>query len=332
MLSLIKRLSPKKQKNTSNGISAFPPLLTIRSGASSNTATDLDESFYGVLLGATSQLDTELNQFEKKALQQVNSLLQNTKKASDLLPRLPTVLPQVIKASRNQNASAGEIAELIEKDQILVAEVMRLVNSPLYKTRQEITHLKQATVMLGQEGLKQLITSAMIRPLFNASSGHFVKLSYKLLWEHSEKTAISARQLCQADEALNFNAFLGGILSNMGFIAGFNNLDSIFDGTQSPNSKLFNQKFTQLCRAITASIARSWRLPDEVCQSFQELAFPENNNQPSPLSTILYTADHIAKAQILADRINLDLSDTSILLNGKPCVDCLQGLNAINVT
>jgi HD-like signal output (HDOD) protein len=286
--------------------------------------------FFGVTLGSTSRIDTGLNGFEKKVLGQLQTLVQKSSQASSLLPRLPTILPKVIQALRDEESSAPQIAELIEQDHILVAEVMRLVHSPYYKTRQEITSLKQATVMLGREGLRQLVASAIVRPMLNTHGGHFVKLSSRLLWDHAEKTALGSSLLCKADEELRFYAYLAGLLQNMGFTVGFAVLDNIFDGTEAPNSKQFLFEFIMLCRKLSVAIVRSWSLPEMLCEAVRMQSLSDSDNNASSLANTLYIADHIAKAQILSQRLSLDPAKTSILLNRKPCEDCIKCLEAID--
>ncbi len=332
MLNFKKRFSSLKKGTNNNGQdSGFPPNIVFKSGASSINATEVDNLFFGVLLGATSQVDRELNDFEKTALQQLNSLVQKNQQASKLIPRLPSVLPKVIQALREEDASADQISGLIEQDHILVGEVMRLVNSPYYRTRQEITSLKQATVMLGREGLRQLVASAIVRPLMIANSGHFVKLSSKMLWEHSEKTAMAIVKQCSEGEEQRFYAYLAGILQNIGFTVGFTVLDSIFDGTQAPNSKLFLQQFVVLCRELSAAIATSWILPSQISDTFITMAHPLDHPEVSSLETTLFITDRMVKAQILGSRINFAPSSARILINGKPCESCLKTLESINL-
>lgn len=320
----------RKMDNNEKDLQGFPPALVFKSGPCTISAGELDELFFGVLLGTTSQIDTELNQFETKVLQQLQSLLQNKQQASKLLPRLPTVLPKVIQALREEDNSAAEIASLIEQDHILVAEVIRLVNSPVYRTRQEITSLKQATIMLGREGLRQLVASAIVRPLLNSGSGHFVKISSKALWEHSEKTAMTASQQCQENEEMRFYAYLAGVLQNIGFMVGFSTMDSIFDGTQAPNSKQFRQQFVKLCRELSAAIASNWSLPESLCEAFKIQAQLADTQNDSSLSTNLYIIDRIVKVHLLEERLKFDPDSAQILLNNRPCEFCLSCLQTFS--
>ena len=330
MLNIRKRFSALTKNGNNKHASAFPPHMVFKSGVNSISGTDIDEQFYGVLLGATSRIETELNPFEKNALQQITGLIQKKEQAAKLIPRLPTILPKVIQALRIETVTADEIASLIEQDHVLVGDVMRLVNSPYYRTRQEITSLKQATIMLGREGLRQLVASAIVRPLMISNSGHFAKLSSRQLWEHSEKTALAVVQQCTEDEEMRFYAFLAGILQNIGFTVGFNALDSIFDGSHAPNSKQFLQLFIARCRELSAEIAKNWSLPDAVCEAFETMIDPTQHPEAPRLATTLYIADRIAKAQMLGPRVKFDASNAKILLNRKSCDSCLETLGKID--
>lgn len=327
MFDFLKNLSASKAKTGSNS-SSFPPKLVFRSGATNYTANDLDDVFYGVLLGATSRINAPLNPFEQDSLRQLNSIAQIANTA-DVLPRLPAILPKLIGLLREENSSTEDIAKLIEQDQILVADVIRLVNSPYYRTRQKITSLKQATVLLGRDGLQQLVSGALLRPLMNIDTGHFVKLSARLLWDHAQKTALATSRLDLQDEELRFFAYLSGILQNLGFIVGCMQLDKKFDGSHSPNSIEFLRSFVKACRGLSATIALNWQLPPNVIETLETLATLNDKSNHSPLTTTVYTADYIAKTQILADRIHLNPEKIIILLNNQPCNECLDSYNSI---
>lgn len=80
------------------------------------------------------------------------------------LPRLPTVLPQLLRALRNDRAGGGELAKMIGRDPLMVGEIMRVTNSAHYRQAQPISSLQHAVVLLGQDGLRQVITQHAMKP------------------------------------------------------------------------------------------------------------------------------------------------------------------------
>jgi HD-like signal output (HDOD) protein len=323
---------PKKKALNREALTLFPPDLVLQNGNIIVTAESLDEKFHGLLLGAHSSINTDLNQFESTVLKEIKDLLQHSAKSSDILPRLPLIVPKVMKLLRINKTSSRKISELIEKDPVLVGDVMKLTNSPYYRTRRKITSLQQATVVLGSEGLRRLVANALIKPLINLRSGHFSRIGSPLLWEQAEKTAIASSVICKGkkeSEETQFHAYLLGILQNIGFTIGFRVLDKAFDGTQAPNSKEFQLEFARQSRFITSQVARSWSMPSQICDALDSQSKMKCNESSSALSETLYIADRIAKAQILRQSANLNLTKTKILLNQQPCHTCRKALDAV---
>ncbi|MES9966462.1 MAG: HDOD domain-containing protein [Sedimenticola sp.] len=330
MFNLKKIFSPKKpSRSTRSQGCAFPPELILESGSHKVTARDIDQSFSGYLLGVNSLIDTDLNPLEQEVIRQLDTLLQQDLQSSQLLPRLPRVLPKLMQVLRDEESTAKDIAALVEEDPVLVAELIRLVNSPYYRTSQKVLSLRQATVLLGREGMRKLVASAVVKPLLNVKQGHFMKLSSRTLWEHSEKTAIAASRFCSQDEESAFHAFLAGILQNIGLTVGLKIMDSVFDGSEAPNSILFHETFMAACRELSSEIVKTWTMPVSIYQAFTAPDKDDSSLDPYGLEISLFVSDRIAKAQILGKRISIDPGDVQFLLNREPCPACRASLDEI---
>ena len=322
-----------KPRSTSNEIerkTVFPPALSFFDKNQELTIGAIDQHFYGQLLGVNSRVNSGLNSFEKRVIHQLEKAASNQSALMSLLPRLPLVLPKVMKALRDENTTAKIIAGIIEEDPSLVANVIRLTNSPRYKTREKITNLEQATVILGRDGLKRLVACALLKPILNVKGGHFLQLSSALLWELSENTSIVAFNLCRDSDENRFYAYLAGLLQNIGLIIGLKILDKEFDSTESPNSHQFQILFDNYCRKISSKVALNWGMPERIVEAFDSQENPKEANSPSSLHIHLFISDRIAKVQSLSDKINFDLANANIVLNGEQCFNCLEGLTAIN--
>ena len=75
---------------------------------------------------------------------------------------------QVIDQARgiieNPESSFEELADLIEKDQALAVNVLKIANSPFYRRVNAASSIKEAVVVLGFETLDELITIACVSP------------------------------------------------------------------------------------------------------------------------------------------------------------------------
>jgi HD-like signal output (HDOD) protein len=106
-------------------------------------------------------------------------------------PRRPTLLPQLLRAVDN-DAQTTTIANMIAHDPVLVADVLRVANSSIYRTSaRPIETIQRALVVLGSAALRGIAVAAMLEPAFRATRTNFPRFP-RLLWERSERAARAA--------------------------------------------------------------------------------------------------------------------------------------------
>lgn len=135
------------------------------------------------------------------------------------LPTLPTVVYKIMDLINNPNSSIQDLAKVVGADQVIASKVIRLVNSPLYGIRHEITNLNQALSYLGFEKVKSLVlTCSLIAHL--PSKG--VVFNMKTFWEHSFGCGIVSRivatRIGYEDPE---GAYLAGLVHDLGEIVIF---------------------------------------------------------------------------------------------------------------
>src|SRR6267378_327146 len=118
---------------------------------------NVNRHFTAALLGVGTLRASEVGSAERRIVEQLEELAGDSR-ASSLVPRLPDVSPR-------------DLAERLSSDPTLVGELVRLANSPRYRTGRDIADLQEAVIALGQRGLIQLVISAAMRPIFNAQQG-----------------------------------------------------------------------------------------------------------------------------------------------------------------
>lgn len=83
------------------------------------------------------------------------------------LPPLPKTIHEFEKAYNDPNVSLEKIALILEKDPMLVANILKRVNSPYYGLRKEITDLSHAISLLGLSEVKGVVLQNSIKKLLN---------------------------------------------------------------------------------------------------------------------------------------------------------------------
>ena len=83
-------------------------------------------------------------------------------KKIDTLPTLPTTFAKINHIIQNPKTSANDISEVISKDQVLTARLLKLVNSSLFGFPGRIMTVSAAVVILGFNALKNLVLSSSV--------------------------------------------------------------------------------------------------------------------------------------------------------------------------
>lgn len=104
------------------------------------------------------------------------------------LPTLPATVQRIADLIDDPAADLGEVAALIESDQVLAAQVLRLANSAFYGLSGQIGSLTHALAILGTAVTKSLLLSTSVLDLRIDMAG---------FWEHSVGVATAACALAK---------------------------------------------------------------------------------------------------------------------------------------
>lgn len=269
-------------------------------GDDAPSESDIDCTFLGLTLGIHSVLDSDLGAAEKIALENIRVVFLKQDLPEKLVPRLPSVMPRIMMAIRDKNSSAADLAQSISGDIALVGEVIRMANSPYYRTTQQIESLEQAIVMLGFNGIRQLIASAAFRPILNPASGHFVGMASHYLWEKNLKAGQAGDCIARSMGTDRFHAYLAGLIGQSGIAVTMKQLERQFTGKEGPHSTSFMDALNLLSKQITVRIAGEWDLPGPVLEALEDQLTYQEPDEMSALGAIAFMADKLAKMQILS--------------------------------
>jgi putative nucleotidyltransferase with HDIG domain len=132
------------------------------------------------------------------------------------LASLPQTLAEVIRVTKDDRSSAQDLANIILHDPGLTTKVLRIVNSPFYGARREITTLTQAVVTLGMRAVSALALSTSIYDLTGKWQLTIDRLRF---WRHSLEVAIGARLIAQQGAYPHpEEAFIAGLLHDIGIL------------------------------------------------------------------------------------------------------------------
>jgi len=137
---------------------------------------------------------------------------------SDLIPPLPDLVARLLGLLNKQETEPQDLEQLLQNDQVLVAKMLAMVNSPFYGLNRTIRTIKEAVMVLGFRGVRSLVLATSTAKFLQrdfAWYGH----EPKGLWLHAVCVASGSRLLakrCQmsADDAEQL--FVGGLLHDIG--------------------------------------------------------------------------------------------------------------------
>lgn len=139
---------------------------------------------------------------------------------ADQLPAFPSVASQVFELIEKPDFDVQRLVTLIHRDSVMSTEVLRIANSPMFRTQREVASVRDAVVHLGAKQVANVAAAVSTRSLFDleakAGQQEFGDL-WQDLWLHSMTCATTAFWV--ADE-LRLNsqqyAYLAGMLHDIG--------------------------------------------------------------------------------------------------------------------
>lgn len=214
------------------------------------------------------------------------------------LPAMPEVAQKLLHSFADDSVGPHDLADLVAQDQGLAVKLVRLANSAQFGQRKTISSLKDAAMMIGLTGLRDLALAACVAGAFPQVAG-FDRLRF---WRHSLATAGHARQLALSCDEDGDTAYLAGLVMRTGEL-----LMLLIDPAavvlaerraEAPDTLLEHQLLALDCThlEVTAELARRWGFPDAIVQAFEAVADPLGAVPFSRLGAVLRLASVMADA------------------------------------
>ena len=215
------------------------------------------------------------------------------------LDPLPEVIQKAREVMASPNATFKKIGDVIETDQAISAKFLKIANSAYYGLSGRVSGIHQAMVILGNQTIEQVITTAGTSKLFSKKMEGY-GMTADALWKHSLAVASGARAMAvKRKPTLESDAFTAGLLHDIGKIvldgfisknkSDFEALTRECDSAWQAEEKLFWFDHAQ----IGAMICEEWKLPEIQTIAIKHHHVPLNS-QSNQLACLLHVADHLA--------------------------------------
>ncbi|WP_157995161.1 HDOD domain-containing protein [Peristeroidobacter soli] len=223
----------------------------------------------------------------------------------EYFPRRPMLLPKLMQALNDDESTRRELVRLILEDPALAGSTLQRANSAAYRYSPEpVDSLDRAVVVLGTDGLRSLLATAILQPVFRQPKGHFDNFA-AVTWEHAQRTAAAsemcARVLGNADP---FIAQLIGLLGPLARIVLFRlTMETYreFPDIQ-PRAEVFIRAMQSQAPNVAGFIASTWELSDPSIRALQEQTDKIPPDTMSPLGQAIYFGELCGALTLLVKR------------------------------
>lgn len=266
-----------------------------------------DTIIFDIMFENMTVQDESMSSLESEIINKLTSLLKNPDQISQYITSLPQIAAQLLIELENEETDFIKIESILNKDPILAAKVLAIVNSAYYKhTSQPITNLLKAISILGLDCIISILMPVLLKGVFNINLYHF-KLFGSVIWQHSLETAVLCQTLSKDQKEINqFHCYLMGLVHDLGKVVAFQCISqNLTDTKEAPNigSDCFKQALSQCSLKLSIQTAILWQLPKEVIKSLEL----QVTNKTNDLASILHLANKISEANLMIENNHMTL-------------------------
>jgi len=197
----------------------------------------------------------------------VLTALEDATQQSKYLPRRPSIVPQLLQAMSDSETGRREIAAIIARDPTLAADLLKLANGAFCRASPApVESLDRAVAVLGTQGIRSLLSAALLQPMFRVPPGPFQRFP-QVAWDQAAASAAASESLAAlAENDDPFAAQLLALLVGVGGIVVFRVvLDTYANDTAvRPSAETIAMLIDRQAAPVARRIAASWDLSERM--------------------------------------------------------------------
>lgn len=228
------------------------------------------------------------------------------------VPMLPEVARKAVQLAEDPDGDSTTMSQLIQSDQTLAAQVMRIANSAFYNPGgASMVSLQQAITRLGMKRMAEIALAASLHAkLFDVPGyeDHVITMLRRALaaglW--AKEIARSARKNVEA-------AFLGGLLHNIGRPVV---LQAVVELARKLELELSEDDLYRLekkfQRSVGLKVVQHWKMPSTVCEVVEHFDNHHELSSSNQLQVMIVVAGALF-ADTLIDETHSEEQQESLL-------------------
>jgi len=169
--------------------------------------------------GAPSPTVVEPETPDSKRRARFATLQTKLRQGEIVLPSIPAILDQLRTLVEDPRSSLDQIADVVERDSRMAADLLRMANSAQFSHMPRATNAKTAVTRLGLKHVNNLARTIFLQGLCNVRSGPYRDLLASV-WRRSVARGVAMRALCDLiDPSAGVDgdtAYLIGLMADVG--------------------------------------------------------------------------------------------------------------------
>jgi putative nucleotidyltransferase with HDIG domain len=183
---------------------------------------------------------------------------------------LPRVAQQILAVTENDSASPEQLRDAIQEDPVLVAHMLRRLNSSYYGLSHKISDVLTAVNLLGIREIRNLAITVVMAKIFE-ETGNYRTYRRVGLWSHCVSVGVCARLVSRVcGRGMPDEAYVGGLLHDIGLILLDQTLrrhfvrvlDEIVPGM--PTCDAENKILSFNHATLGGHVAQKWNFPQQI--------------------------------------------------------------------
>ena len=223
----------------------------------------------------------------------------------EYFPRRPMLLPRLLQALNDPDVSRDTLVKLILEDPAIAGGVLQQANSACYRVSPaRVDSIDRAVWLLGTDGLRRLMATAIMQPVFRLPKGYFDSFG-PVTWEQAQRAAAVAE--AYAKHVAPCDAFVAQLLAVLEPLArivifrlGMDKYREI--PNMMPRAEVFIRAMQQHGSQVALRIAHAWEMSDVSRSALEEQAEQRSPTQMRELGRAVYFARLTSSLAVLAAR------------------------------
>lgn len=229
------------------------------------------------------------------------TIVEEIVQASTKLPPFSIIIQKALQLIEDPKSSAKEVVEVIQYDQSITFEVLKICNSAYFGLKRKVSSLKEALVMIGFDQLLQIILSQESSKIFlKDCSGYDLKQGD--LWRHSVACALLSKSIANHLRELKSNTiFTAALIHDIGKIVLHRYVKNYFEKIKlltEEETLSFPEAEKRVLGIDHAElgglIAEKWSFPEEIIWAVRFHHTPLATSNYSKIVDLVYLSDLIA--------------------------------------